>query len=162
MASTRHFGEEYRLPALGSEELKNLWHKLAQKLPKPGPASPVRPAVANPARTANRAAAFSSSGSARTDLFFKCEDNMSRGHIARIIMAGQDCDQEDIRGELEQLLSQVCCIVDSSCASLTMLPRHESMQDLPYIVASIYTHKLKSVKSTYLCYLQGHVYGCKA
>ena len=110
MSTASHcFGESRRLPALGSEELESLCQKLEQQVPKAALPSHVAPASANPKLTDNSAATFSSSGSARVDLFFKCEANQ----LSPFSSDYGDSDGEDnaaAGNDLNVILSQVCCI----------------------------------------------------
>lgn len=108
MASTRHFGEGCCLPALGSENLKSLLDGLAQKLPTAALPSSVPPAVAEHALTTNSAAAFSSSGNARLDLFFKGEATGISPYGRYCMLPGEQLDTGDA---LETLLAQVCSSV---------------------------------------------------
>ena len=91
------FAESLHLPALGSEELDTLCQKLEQQLPKAALQPHVAPALANPKLTDNSAAAFSSSGSARVDLFFKCEGGQDA------MMVGEEADEG-----FDTILFQVC------------------------------------------------------
>lgn len=101
------FPEEFQLPGLHSKELQGLLDDLSTKVaqpetPKPAPddlsaitkalqqalampsadrgSLPPAPVQASITRTTNGAATYSSSGSARTDLFFKCEESGLHAH----------------------------------------------------------------------------------
>ena len=69
------FPESLQVPALRSADLQALRNDLARKVAdarSPGTAEQTaQPVSATPAHTANRAATYSSSGSARVDFFFK-------------------------------------------------------------------------------------------
>lgn len=105
------FGESLRLPGLGSEELQALCQKLEQQVPKPAQLGHVAPATAQPKLTDNSAATYSSSGSARVDLFFKCEagqlDSWSQPPASDSSNAGSD-DMAAGSNGLDTILSQVC------------------------------------------------------
>lgn len=66
--------EEYKLPGLGSPELVRLRQTLAGKIVRQASPSKAPPATADHTATSNGAATYASSGSARTDLFFKVKE----------------------------------------------------------------------------------------
>ena len=66
--------EEYKLPELGSAELAYLRQTLAGKLARKASEPKPQPATADLTNTTNWAATYASSGSARTDLFFKVKE----------------------------------------------------------------------------------------
>ena len=68
------YSEGYKLPALGSPELDHLRQSLAGKIARQASKPKAPTAAADLTTTSNGAATFASSGSARTDLFFKVKE----------------------------------------------------------------------------------------
>lgn len=73
-AAVPFHSEEYKLPGLGTPELDWLRQTLAGKIARGASKPKPPPATADLTNTTNGAATFASSGSARTDLFFKVKD----------------------------------------------------------------------------------------
>ena len=97
-ALERCFPEAMRLPVLGSTSLQTLEGDLTQKISAKASSqnnTTAAPVSAELKLTLNRGVTYSSSGAARTDLFFRFKSENSENQASK--------------DELGQLLQEVCC-----------------------------------------------------